>query len=234
MNGWNPNRQTTRGFTLLEVLIATVAFAIVLAAINAVFYGALRLRNKTVQSIEESLPLRHALITIKRDLANLVLPGGALSGSLQTTSITNTVAGQASPEFFTASGSIDETSPWADVQKVSYALVPSNDRRAGLDLIRAVTRNLLPAGRMEVPAQQWLLSGVQTIGFAYFDGNQWRAWWDSTGADPTSGQTNAIPQAIKVQIQLASQEAAGRLSPVELVVPIMVQASAGQTSGGSQ
>ena len=82
----------SRGFTLLEVLIASVAFAIVLAAINAVFYGALRLRNKTVDALEQALPMQQALAVIQRDLANLVVPGGTLAGALQTTSITNAVA----------------------------------------------------------------------------------------------------------------------------------------------
>src|SRR5688572_5904097 len=39
-------------FTLLEVLIAVVTFGIVLAAMNAVFYGALRLRNKTTEALK--------------------------------------------------------------------------------------------------------------------------------------------------------------------------------------
>src|SRR5438093_39015 len=153
-------RRCGSGITLLELLIAVVAFAIVLAAINAVFYGALRLRNKSVESLERSLPLEQATAIIKRDLANLVLPGGPLSGSLQTTSVTNSVAGQSSPDFYTASGFIDETSPWAQVQKVSYALVPSSGRGGGNDLIRAITRNLLPVTVMDQPIQQWLMSGV--------------------------------------------------------------------------
>jgi prepilin-type N-terminal cleavage/methylation domain-containing protein len=37
---------------LLELLIAVAIFSIVLAAINAVFYGALRLRNKTTEAIQ--------------------------------------------------------------------------------------------------------------------------------------------------------------------------------------
>src|SRR5204863_5790840 len=121
---------TRRAFTLLEVLIAVSAFALVLAAINAIFYGALRLRNKTAESIEEALPRQKTLAVMKRDLANLVAPGGMLSGVFQTTTITNLVAGQPSPNFYTATGLIDETSPWAEVQKVSYVLVDSNRRSA--------------------------------------------------------------------------------------------------------
>jgi hypothetical protein len=127
------------------------------------------------------------------------------------------------------------------VQKVSYALVPSADKAlAGMDLMRAVTHNLLPIATYEPPSLQWLLGGVQSVTFSYFDGTQWRAWWDSTTADPVSGQTNSLPLAIKVQIQLAAREAsaqAGRLAPVELVAPVMVQTQAStssETSGGSQ
>jgi type II secretion system protein J len=229
-----------RGFTLLELLVAVVAFGIVLAAINAVFFAALRLRNKSAESFERTAPLHHALSAIKRDLANIVVPGGVLSGPLQTTSITNLVAGQVSPEFYTAAGFIDQTSPWAEIQKVSYALVPSEKGAAGLDLVRVISRNLLPVAAPELPFQQWLMSGVQGILFAYYDGNQWRDAWDSLTPDPVTGQTNTLPQAIKVQIQLASTPGgvAARLSaPIELVVPISVQTAGSvelETSGGSE
>src|SRR6266850_2041231 len=73
------------------------AFAIVLAAINTVFYSALRLRNSTPSAIEKALPMEHALGVIKRDLANLVLPGGTMSGTFTTSSTSNNVAGQSSP-----------------------------------------------------------------------------------------------------------------------------------------
>src|SRR5947207_14101285 len=61
MNPLLPTHGRTRGFTLLELLIAVAVFAIVLAAINAVFYGALRLRNKTTEAIKEALPMQQAL-----------------------------------------------------------------------------------------------------------------------------------------------------------------------------
>ena len=48
-------------FTLLEILIATVCFAIVLAAINGVFYSGIRLRNRSAAALEKSQPLTQAL-----------------------------------------------------------------------------------------------------------------------------------------------------------------------------
>jgi hypothetical protein len=125
----------------MEVLIAVVAFSIVLAAINSVYYGAIRLRNKTAAGLEQALPIEHATAIIKRDLANLVLPGGTLFGPLQSSSISNTVMGQSSPSFYTSSGITDETSPWGDVQRVSYLLLDSTNRANGKDLVRSVSRN---------------------------------------------------------------------------------------------
>ena len=233
-------RQYSRAFTLLELLIAVVVFGIVLAAINAVFYGALRLRNKTAEALREALPMQQALANIKRDLSNIVVPGGPLSGVLQTTVIADLLPGRVSPDFYTSTGLIDETSPWAEVQKVCYLLADSRDRTAGQDLIRAVTRNLLPAMAVEEPAQQWLMSGVQSLKFFYYDGTQWRDSWDSTTASTTTGLTNEVPQAIKVQVQLASKERGRPRSlsiPIEIVVPIVVQARTNQmaqASGGQR
>ncbi len=239
MNPARPIHRRTRGFTLLEVLIAVVVFALVLAAMNAVFYGALRLRNKTTELVEAALPAQQAVAVIKRDLANLVLPGGTLSGAFETTSITNSMAGQSSPNFYTATGLIDQTTPWAEIQRVSYVLVNSTNGAAGRDLIRAASRNLLPVITEDPPAQQWLMSGVQGLRFYFYDGTQWRDSWDSTTTDLTTGRTNTLPQAIKVQIQRVSEgpgRAASLDAPIELVVPVVVQGRTNQTQqagGGS-
>jgi type II secretion system protein J len=239
MKGPSMRRRRPDAFTLIEVLISVVAFSIVLAAINAVFYSALRLHNRTTSVLDEALPRQQALSIIKRDLSNLVVPGGPLSGVLQTAQIPTGLGGQGSPEFYTASGQIDETSPWAEIEKVSYVLAASTNRGGGMDLLRAVTRNLLPVTGTEQPAQQWLMTGVRAMSFLYYDGTQWRDSWDSTTPDPTTGLSNALPQAIKVQIQTIAADGGRGLSenaPEVLVVPIFVQARKNQTqqsTGGS-
>ncbi len=206
-------------FTLAELLIAISIFAIVLAAMNTVLFSAIHLRERTTEAVEKALPVEFALATIKHDLGNLVAPGGTLSGSLQSTPTTNTTPNQISPDFYCNNGTPEASYPWGDMQKVSYSLVPSVGRGAmGKDLVRNVTRNLL-ATTEQTPMQQWLLSGVESMTFNYYDGAEWAEAWDTTT------QTN-LPSAIKVQIQMSQDKNAGalaRISPLELVIPIDIQ-----------
>lgn len=244
-------------FTLLELMIAVVAFAIVLAAINGVFYSGLKLRNRSAASLEKSLPLTQALTILKRDLACIAPPSTSqtkLIGELQSSPTSSSSSGgqakfgslagatggmsgqtsQISPDFYTLSGLLDADSPWPNVQKVAYLLVDSTNRSAlGKDLIRAVTRNLLPAGGVEEePVEQRLLTDVSEVLFFFHDGTNWQESWDST-----ADETKKLPRAIKVQLQLAFEDRASQSPPIELVVPLVAEASTNtttQATGGAQ
>src|SRR5713101_1853807 len=71
-------------FTLMELLLAIAVMAIVLVAINGVFFSALRLRNSVSNGLDESVPLEHAIAVMRRDLQNTTPPGGILQGGLQS------------------------------------------------------------------------------------------------------------------------------------------------------
>jgi general secretion pathway protein J len=244
---FSPHQAGRRAFTLIEVLIAAVAFAMVLAAINTVFYTALRLENRSSASFDESLMLQQTLTILKRDLANIVVPGGTLCGPFQTTptatlsgentnsnsslmpASTMMSAGQVSPYLYTRTAVVDEVSPFGEIQKVSYLLQASTNRSEGQDLFRSVVRNLLPSVDEQTVLQP-LMTNVQSVLFDYYDGVQWRQTWDSSTADPRTGLTNAMPHAVRVQITLASEQAQRRTAlPIELVVPLTVQARTNQT-----
>jgi prepilin-type N-terminal cleavage/methylation domain-containing protein len=150
-----------RAFTLIEVMLAVVIFSIVLVAINSVFYGAVRLRNQTTEAIQRAVPLQQTVATIKRDLANIVMPGGTFFGDLITAQsstsstsaqtnllnmmnpVNDVVPGQSGPAFYTSVGSLGEELPWGNMERVSYYLAPPTNNTPGRDLIRSVTRNLL-------------------------------------------------------------------------------------------
>ncbi|MGN6385833.1 MAG: type II secretion system protein GspJ [Verrucomicrobiota bacterium] len=219
------NSVQRKAFTLIEVLLAVAIFAIVLGAINTVFYSALKLRNKTSELLDKSVPTEQAIKIIKRDLANLVPPSGPLTGQLQSTPTTNAIAGVNGPIFYCASGSIDEINPWPDVQKVAFTLVQSTNRFEGYDLVRVVDRNVL-APTPSQPVSQKLMGGVDQIAFQFFDGSQWQNTWDSTL------QTPSLPKAIKMQIQLLQDRSvrASAQTPIEIVVPVMVEARTNSTT----
>jgi type II secretion system protein J len=223
-------------FTLLELLLAVAIFGIVLAAINTVFYGALRLRNKTTAAIEESLPLQQTLALMKRDLQGLMVPG-TLAGPLQTaqaSGMTSQQQQQGGTVFFTCTGAMDDVVPFGDVQKITYSLKAGDNRSTGRDLVRVVNRNVL--GTQEQLLEQWLMGGVENLQFLYYDGNAWKDSWDSTTADTVTGKTNMLPKAVKVQIQLAANVGDARKLPAEMVVPILVEGRTNQvqSTGGQQ
>ena len=235
-----PSEMRKSGFTLIEVLLAVAVFAIVLAAINSVFFGALRLRNKTIQSFETALPLQQTLQIIQRDFEGIMLPGGKLGGTFTTTieGMENQQQGfvgeRVTPDIYTAAGSVNELAQWADVQKVAYFLtLPTNSSSAspGKDLVRQVTHNLLPVNVEEVQPQ-WLMSGLHDLRLQFYDGLTWTETWDNT-------VTTNLPKAIKVQITLAEDQAGSTRdpAPIELVVPVFVQGTSTnateQSAGGA-
>ena len=228
-----PISRRREGFTLLELLIAVAIFSLVLAAINGVLYGAMRLRSKTTRMIEESLPLQQTVATIKRDLQGIVVPGGSLSGVLKSDVALSSMDQQSATEIYTATGVLNETLPWPSLQKVGYVLrVPVNQvAGTGKDLVRLVTRNLLFTTQEEVE-EQWLMGDVERLEFTFYDGISWQTSWDSTT------QSSVRPKAIRSQIVLAIDPDDPRpKSPIQIVVPVVVQAhtnATDQATGGQQ
>jgi prepilin-type N-terminal cleavage/methylation domain-containing protein len=210
------------GFTLVEVILALAISAVVLAAICGVFTGAVRLREKTTDSIDTSLPLTEAMDVLRRDLLGAVGPSNILAGDFKCGGATmGENMGLSSSEglglnFFTATGMIKDEEPWGDIQEVYYQLAPPADRnQPGKDLVRYVNRNLLST-TTPTPDKQWLAGNIANVQFDCYDGLQWRNIWDTS-----MGDTN-LPTAVRVRIQLA-QDANGSTTaqPLEMIVPLV-------------
>jgi type II secretion system protein J len=226
-----------KAFTLIEMLLAVAICAIVLLAVNGVFATAVRLRDKTSDAVEQSRPINRALDTLYRDLKSTVGPGGYLAGDfkcgVQAVGATMGLSGEAGSaglDFYTSTGAISDKAPWGDLQEVFYELkTPSDRNQTGMDLVRCVNRNLL-ATSLQTPEIQSLMSHVQTLEIDCYDGTQWRNTWDTSLSD-----TN-LPTAVRVRIQLVARagQDAGTLEPVEMIVPLVSQASASSTTGDTQ
>ena len=195
-----------------------------LISINAVFFTALRLRERTTEAVDDSLPVDQTLATLRRDLQGAMPPSadGTLSGDFKVGGVASTGLNQpVDIELYTTTGALRDEEPWGEVQRVTYELKTSADRLApGQDLIRSVTRNLL-ATTTPQPEDQFLMNGVQSIQFSCFDGTGWYDTWDST-------VTTNLPMAVRVRITRANR--AGGNAPIEMVVPIDSQSRTNQTS----
>ena len=208
-------------FTLIEALLAISIMAIVLMAINSVFFSALYLRDHTSAAVNLALPVQQATAILRRDLQCAMAPGGVLAGDFKVGNVSEANLSQpVAMELYSATGALRADEPWGDIQKITYELKPpaTQSPAGGNDLIRSVTRNLLSTSTPDVNEQD-LMSGLQDLRFSCYDGTQWLDTWDTT-----NGNTN-LPVAVRVRIQLAG---AAATEPIEMVVPIFSQSRTNQ------
>jgi type II secretion system protein J len=227
-----------RAFTLIEMLLAVAICAIVLVAINGVFAAAMHLRDKTSDTLEESLPVNRALEIMNRDLKGTVGPGGFLPWDfkcgVQAVGATMGLSGEAGSaglDFFTSTGRISDRAPWGDIQEVFYEMkAPAERNPQGMDLVRCVRRNLLTTTTQTPEIQCLIRTNVQALQFDCYDGTQWLPTWDTS-----AGNTTNLPVAVRIRIQLVSRQGqgAGNLQPLEIIVPLVSQTRTNSTSGGT-
>jgi len=224
--GTPTGRSAGGAFTLVEVLLALAICAIVVVAIQGVFATAVRLRDRTTSAVAEVVPVERAFEMLRHDLKGTVGPGGFYCGDFKcgvptlgaNMGISGEAAGGSGLDFFSATGVISDEAPWGDVQEVFYEVRASTDAdQPGLELVRNVNRNLLSA-TLATPDTQTLLHGLASFELDCYDGYQWRSYWDTS-----SGDTN-LPAAVRIRIQLASQEgeAAAAKQPLEMTVPLTI------------
>ena len=248
-------RRHFRAFTLIELLIATAVFAMVLVVMNTIFSGALTLGKTTTRMVEEGLPLNRLVALMKSDLRNILPPGatGVLAGpivggsqlALQGRSTGSGRGDFVFLQFSTTSGITDdstilkdprelgfyEPAPWPEAQRVQYSLRESETpgNRSGQELIRSVFRNPLAINE-EYSYEQPILDGVESMEFMFYDGTYWINTWNSTN------QEIALPLAIKVTLEFpeASLENPITQPLFEFVFPILTQTMTNAVAAAEQ
>ena len=222
-------RRALRAFTLIEVLVTITIFAILLAAINGLLFGAIRLQSKANEAIDNVLPVDRVTTIVKRDVMNMLFEtngmicGGVYGGTYTGDGNNNLpLAGLASPvnlSFYTTTAIIDDDNYWGEIQRVDYSLqMASNRLSPGMDLVRTVTHNPLTLSQ-ETPEQQRLLQNVQTLTVTFFDTTNWNDSW----GDPSSvTASNIIPTAIRFHVDFAGTRDSAPAAPLELLFPIPI------------
>ncbi len=225
------NRRLRSGFTLIEVLFATLAFAIVLAAINSVFYTGVRLRERVAEKEAIFKPRMRALEILKQDFRNTFYSEGFRAETFLAEPITGSSVNADRVQFFTTSGQTREEAPWSDVQMIEYYLAQTLDPRQDpntLDLVRAVTRNILTSA-FQPPVEQRLLSGISAFNLTFFDGEIWQETWDSQIQDPV------LPKAVQIYLEFDEETQSGQLPPsIQQMVSILAEPRLAEEEEGEE
>jgi type II secretion system protein J len=222
------------GFTLMEVLVATLASAILLAAVFGVFGQALRTREAATVRVREARLEARVLSVLREDLRQALVTGGRLASVLEGGVESR---GSRFPGYLrltTASGQLGTNAVGGDLQEVEYYLEEdpwSTNRSAGL-LVRGVDRYLLAPVR-QMTSTEALLDRVAALEVEFLDGNNWVRSWRYVDAD------SPLPVAVRVRVRRVAVGLRDRAPlPMEILMPwptqaVSLSASGGTNSGGS-
>ena len=206
----------------MEVMFATMAFALILLVMQMTFSGALGLRNRMQKRVDQHSALTQAMSIMKRDLENMIVTGGLMAEGIFCGEMGSPDMPNDQLEFYSTTAVVSDQLPWGDVQKVGYLL--------GVDPMQTVTTNLgqalmrmslntLPLeANEEAPVETLMLDNVRSLQFEFFDGLEWLQTWDSTVNEP------AVPLAVRAMVEVFTDNPnpTGRQTRIwEVLVPIL-------------
>ena len=210
------------GFTLMEVMFATMAFALILLVMQMTFSGALGLRNRMQKRVDQQAALTLAMSIMKRDLENMIVTGGLMAEGIFCGEMGSPDMPNDQLEFYSTTAVVSDQLPWGDVQKVGYLLgvdpMQTVTTNLGQALMR-MSRNALPLeANEEAPVETLMLDNVRSLQFEFFDGLEWLQTWDSTVNEP------AVPLAVRAMVEVFTDNPnpTGRQTRIwEVLVPIL-------------
>ena len=193
-------RLNQAGFTLMEVMFATMAFALILLVMQMTFSGALGLRNRMQKRVDQQAALTLAMSVMKRDLENMIVTGGLMAEGIFCGEMGSPDMPNDQLEFYSTTAVVSDQLPWGDVQKVGYLLgvdpMQTVTTNLGQALMR-MSRNALPLeANEEAPVETLMLDNVRSLQFEFFDGLEWLQTWDSTVNEP------AVPLAVRAMVEV--------------------------------
>ncbi len=203
-----------RPFTLLELLIASMAGAVLLAALLAALSGAWRLQEQA-QERDRDEALRQAVRQrLALELALAEPPRELLAAGI--TASTEDVGGYRHDvlEWVAAVGARNPDCTRGDLVRVRYSLSEA-ENGSSWRLVRTEEQDLLAVETQE-PEEVVLLENVISFSADWYDGQDWVTAWDSAAE-------GKLPQAARIRIEFAGKGSGPAPRPLELVVPITMR-----------
>jgi type II secretory pathway component PulJ len=170
------------GFTLVELLMATVIAVLLVAVVFSTYRTASLVRSAQVERRDQGHAAGAALAEAQKDLMRAFLPAG---GSACAVALTQTVSG-ADLAFCMAEPLETEIDlRWDRIVRVHYRVDEGR-------LIRTSIPVAGP-GSMDAPKTNMLAAGVDVFRVSLHDGADWRERW------PVA-ETNGSPRAARIEI----------------------------------
>lgn len=190
-------KTAARAFTLIELLLAMFAAAIIMASIYGLFSKAVHLRNHAVELVRQTRLRARAAATLREDLRGAIVTGGLLASVLEGSAQAPSSKFPGYLKFSTATARPDDNGVGGDVQQVEYFV--ANDTGPGADpgvgtLVRTVERDPLSPTQTDLP-QDPVLSGVTAMEVSFYNGTDWTETWSYSVDAPT------LPEAVRVVIR---------------------------------
>ena len=208
------------GFTLIEILFASLAAAMILIAVYGIFQRAVKTRDYATQRIHEARLRERAANIIRNDLRNAYLSGGVLANTMEGGAQSQKSRFPGYLRFTTTTGKNNADAAYGDVQQVEYYLAEASDStnsNSTGNFVRALTRDLL-ATVQNAPVETPLLKGVQTFEVTFYDGQNWQDTWQ------LSDTTSTLPKAIRIRLQqTAASDHITTPTPLEILVPLTTE-----------
>lgn len=184
----------TRAFTLIEMLLAMFAAAIIMAAIHGLFSRAVHLRNDAVQRVRETRLRARAAATLREDLRGAIVTGGLLASVLEGSAQAPSSSFPGYLKFSTTTAREDDNGVGGDLQQVEYFVASGGADPSVGTLVRTVERDPLSALQTNLP-QDALLGGVTAMEVSFYDGSSWTDSWSYSTDQPK------LPEAVRVIIR---------------------------------
>ncbi|MBN1436872.1 MAG: prepilin-type N-terminal cleavage/methylation domain-containing protein [Sedimentisphaerales bacterium] len=180
------------GFTLLEVLLAVglAAMVIVVALVTLHHTSSVRARLDILSEVNGNG--RYVLDRLRDDWANIYRNSPsepvlfiATDGS-SGTGVTRLLFRTVQSHFF------NDNEATGDICEVEYILAPSLDDKSCFTLTRRCTA-LNDIGRVNAGSINVILAkNVTELSFEFFDGSDWRSYWDAIDQLPLSGRVHFV------------------------------------------
>lgn len=191
--------KTQGGFTLIEMLLATVIFALIGIASHTILTAVTDSNELSVQATEELHGMERAFFWMERDFlqaatrrvrvdgdppTDKIFVGGDLIYESQGGAVSFTHDGWRNPGMIL---------PRSEIQRVAYRMFEGNLERHYYNYPDPVTG--------ELPRVQILLKDIISLKFEFYGGNGWGEAWEDAG----------LPTAVKVAIETESMGLVERL-----------------------